>query len=80
MNMSLKHLNAYVPAFLDELNKHAGIKEDLKAGTKKVLTAIKAVPGKANDLSLRAAAKVHQIPGGNKIMAHGPDVLRKVFT
>lgn len=78
--MELKHLSPFLTAFIAELEKEAGIADDLKAGTKKVLTAIKSVPGHANNAALKAAVKVHQLPGGDKVMAHGPDFLRKLIT
>lgn len=78
--MVLKHLSPFIAAFAEELDKEAGLKDELKAGTKKLITAIKAVPEKANQAALRAAAQVHQLPGGDKVMGQGPDLLRKLMT
>lgn len=78
--MFLKHLGPFIVAFAEELDKEAGITDDLKKGTKKLLTAAKAVPKHINDAAVRAAVKVHQLPGGDKVMAHGPDLLRKLMT
>lgn len=78
--MHLKHLGPFVAAFVEELDKEAGIKEDLKIGTKKVLSALRKMPEKANQATLRAVLRVHQLPGGDKVMAHGPDFLRKMLT
>lgn len=78
--MDLKHLGQHLPAFLDELEKDAGLKDDLKVGTKKVLTALKSVPEKANNATLHAAVKVQQhVPHVDKLMTHGPDILRKLI-
>lgn len=77
--MELKHLPPLFDSFIDELCKEAGLKEDFKTGTKKVLTAIKSVPGHANNAALKAVVKVHQLPGGDKVMSHGPDLLRKLI-
>lgn len=78
--MVLKHLHPFLNAFAEELDKQAGIKDDLKAGTKKLMSTLKKVPQHANDAALKAVAKVHQLPGGDKVMAHGPDLLRKLVT
>lgn len=78
--MVLKHLSPFLASFAAELDKEAGLKDDLMQGTKKLVTAIKAVPGQANKAALKAAVKVHQLPGGDKVMAHGPDILRKLMT
>jgi len=78
--MVLKHLHPLLAAFAAELDKQAGIKEDLKAGTKKLVSTLKKVPQHASDAALKAVVKVHQLPGGDKVMAHGPDFLRKLMT
>ncbi len=78
--MELKHLHPLLSAFSDELLKEADFKDDLRAGTKRLLTGIKSVPSAVNKATTKAAVKVHQLPGGDKVMAHGPDLLRKLLT
>jgi hypothetical protein len=78
--MVLKHLHPFLASFAAEIDKQAGIKEDLKAGTQKLVSTLKKVPQHANNAALKAAVKVHQLPGGDKVMAHGPDLLRKLVT
>lgn len=55
--------------FFDELlaiEKDAGIREALMAGTK----AVKQVGGKANQLALKGVAAAHRFPGGTSVMNH----------
>jgi hypothetical protein len=77
--MDLRHLQPLLPAFADELSKEAGIKEDLKTGTRKVLTAVKDVPKKANETAVKAIIRMGNNPVGNKILLHGPEVLQKLI-
>jgi len=50
-------------AFLNELQgieKDAGVRDVLKAGTK----VVKALPDRASTAALKGLSKVHQVPGG----------------
>lgn len=73
--MQLKHLTDMFPAFLDELEKDAGIKDDLKAGTKKVLTALRSVPSTANKAALKAAVRAQSAPVVGKAIEMARDPL-----
>lgn len=60
---------ATLNAFLEELQaieKDAGIKDVLMAGT----NAVRRVHGGANQLALKGMAKAHRIPGGQTVLKH----------
>lgn len=73
--MDLKHLTPLLPAFVSELEKDAGIKDDLKAGTTKVLTALKSAPKKAGELTNKAVVKARSTPGVGKAIEMATDPL-----
>lgn len=73
--MELKHLKPMMPAFLAELEKDAGIKDDLKAGTTKVLSALKSAPKKAGDAASSVALKVRSHPKLSKAVELATDPL-----
>lgn len=73
--MILKHLGPMMPAFVSELEKDAGIKDDLKAGTTKVLSALKTAPKKAGEAAGKVALKAHSTPGVRKAIELATDPL-----
>lgn len=80
MNLKLKYLGDFLPAFLEEIEKNAGIKETLKSGTKSVSTALKslgtgakALGDKANNATLRVASKIPP-----KLISHGHEIAKAI--
>lgn len=73
--MKLKHLDAALPAFFEELEKEAGIKDDLKVGTKKLVSALKVAPKKAGEVARSAVLKAHSVPGIGKAVEMATDPL-----
>lgn len=75
--MHLKHLDVLLPSFISEIEKDAGVKDALKAGTKSIATALKSIGDgakslgdRANNATLRVASKVppKMIVQGNALM------------
>lgn len=63
--MELRHLDTLLPSFFAEIEKDAGVKETLQAGTKHVSTALKslgsgakALGERANNATLQMASKL----------------------
>ncbi len=64
-----------MPAFISELEKEAGIKDDLKAGTTKVLSALKVAPQKTGDMARKAIVKAQSNKVVGKAMELAADPL-----
>ncbi len=73
--MDLKHLKPLMPSFTATLEKEAGIKDDLKAGTTKVLSALKTAPKKAGEVATSTAIKAQNHPKIRKAVELATDPL-----
>ncbi len=73
--MRLKHLAPLLPSFIDELEKDAGIRDDLRAGTTKVLSALKAAPKKAGEVATSTAVRAQTHPKLKKVVELASDPL-----
>jgi hypothetical protein len=71
--MELRHLESLLPSFMDELEKEAGLKDDLKIGTKRVLTTLKDTPRKAGEVARSAVLKAHSAPVVGKAIQMATD-------
>lgn len=56
--MPLKHLDILLPSFISEIEKDAGVKDSLKAGTKKITNALKSIGDRTNQATLKATSKI----------------------
>lgn len=78
--MNIIHLDPLIPSFLNELEKEAGLGDGLKKGVKKAITTIGGAHEKLDQLALKAMVRMQNHPIGNKIVTHGPELIRKLLT